>query len=687
MPKIHQYPFLRLLIPLMIGILLGDFTSSRIVGKTITLFLSLLFLIYLIHHRYLYKRYSLRWFSGIFSFAFLFSAGYTLIQISTPLPVSEVQDISTLGEISSIEKRPSGWDQVTFKPLLSHDLIDIESNGNWLLLTKHEISERYRTYDQVVVKGTLRPLEKPSNPNSFDYGRHLLRRGFSGQMFISDTLSMKLVKREKKVRFSQIPQIIRTKCEKIYTDSGVDSTAMSVVKAILLGDRSDINKEVNQQFVKSGVIHILAVSGLHVGIIYLIINYLLSTFLKPHSHSKWIISVALLLGYAFITGFSPSVSRAVLMFSIIQIGQSSHRDINMYQLISLSAFILLLIEPQFIFNMGFWLSHLAVAGIIAFYPIISGWLTFKFPVWRWGWSIISVSTSAQLSTFPLSLYTFGAFPLYFLLSNILILPIVAPILIIAIMILVLSPFHFISNMLSGLLNDLIHYMVDLTEWINSLPYSYIELIWVSLALMITLYIALFYLFQVYQTSSARNFLRLGPWLVLSLVIINIQFISKISYSGMVIYDTNKGLLIDLFHRGHTVTIESEGFTSTSKSYVRDGLAKRHQLKTIKNVQLYENEPSIKKIKINEQIYYIINGFSSRTLPSVDTYSANGVILRGNNKFDLKLLLEKVHCPLIIATNETSPWILKKWNTISEELNRSLHSINNEGAKSITILKK
>ncbi|HKL71678.1 MAG TPA: ComEC/Rec2 family competence protein, partial [Marinilabiliaceae bacterium] len=332
MTKIHQYPFLRLLIPLAIGILFGDFMKSSIVAETVLLFLSLLFVIYLIHHRFLYKRYSLRWLSGIFTFTFLFSTGYFLILISAPIPLHEKQNISALGEISNIEERPSGWDQLTFKPLYSNDSINLEVNGNWLLLVKHEVSNNFKMYDQVVIKGSLQPLKSSTNPHSFDYGRYLVRNGFSTQMFISDTASIKLIKRKKTIRFSQIPQKVRAKCENVFVSSGVDSTSMSVVKAILLGDRSDIDKEVNQQFVKSGVIHILAVSGLHVGIIYLIINQLLSLFLKPHSHAKWIISVTLLLGYAFITGFSPSVSRAVLMFSIIQIGRSSNRDIDMYQL-------------------------------------------------------------------------------------------------------------------------------------------------------------------------------------------------------------------------------------------------------------------------------------------------------------------------------------------------------------------
>lgn len=683
MPTIHQYPFLRLLIPLATGILFGDFIDSPIVAETIVLFLSLLFLIYFIHHRYLYKRYALRWFSGFFSFVFLFSTGYFLIHISTPLPLQEAKNISAFGEIVTIEERPSGWDQVALKPLFSNDSIDIQANEKWLLLVKRDVSESFKTHDQVVVKGTLLPLEGSTNPNSFDYGQFLVRKGFSAQMFISDETSLYLEKREEVLRWSQIPQKIRENCENIFVASGVDSTSMSVVKAILLGDRTGIDKEVNQQFVKSGVIHILAVSGLHVGIIYLLINQLLSLFLKPRSHTKWIIAVALLLGYAFITGFSPSVSRAVLMFSIIQIGQSSNRDINMYQLISLSAFILLLIQPQFIFNMGFWLSHLAVVGIIAFYPIIYGWVNFRFPVWRWGWSIVSVSTSAQLSTFPLSLYTFGAFPLYFLLSNILILPIVAPLLIIAMMILTFSPFQTISRMLSGILNDLIHYMIDLTQWINSLPTSYIELIWVSFTLMIALYIVLFYLYQIYQTASAKNFVRLGVWMVISLLIINFQLLFKISYSGIVVYDTNKGLLIDLFHRGSTVTIESENLVSTAKSYARDGLAKKHQLKSDMSVKLLENEPSIKKLSINNQIYYIVNGFPSHTIPILQTKQADGLILRGNNKFDLELLLEQVHCSLIIATTETPSWLVRNWSTISDKFNKNLHTINNEGAKVIT----
>lgn len=681
MPKIHLYPFLRLLLPLVIGFFIGFFFNLSTATSTLLIALLFTFVAYLPYYHYLYKQYKLRWLSGMIPFLFLIIAGQTLYQIALPTPIDKSQKVTTLGEILNIQASPSGWDKVVFRPQFRYDSTLITPNEKWLLTVKHEITTNFEPHDKIVVKGTLQPLEGSTNPNSFNYGLYLIRNGFSAQMFVSDENSLQLVKRNESLKWGQIPQKVRENCVDIFIKSGVDSTSISIIKAMLLGDRSDIDKEVNQQFVQSGVVHILAVSGLHVGIFFLVINSLLSLFLKPKSFTKSSITIFLLLGYAFITGFSPSVSRAVLMFSLIQIGTSSKREVNKYQLIGLSAFILLLIQPTFIFHMGFWLSHLAVVGIIAYYPIIYRWLYFKFPVWRWAWSIISVSLSAQLSTFPLSIFVFGTFPLYFLLANILVLPAVAPILIIALLILALSPFPFVTAMLSGAINDLIHYIINCTEWVHSLPSSYLNLLWVSTLLMFTLYMILLYIYQNYLEMSSRRLFILGSWIVVALIILNVQYFFKTAQSGIVVYDTSKGLLIDLFHQGNAVTIESNNLTLTDKSFARDGIAKKLQLKSENIIQIPDNTPSIQKIKINNRLYFLVSGFPKNTHPQLNNEQADGIIIR-NSSFDIEHFAKKAECPLFIAASENRAWEVRKWETSASKINSTLHSTRKDGAISI-----
>ncbi|MEM9053079.1 MAG: ComEC/Rec2 family competence protein, partial [Bacteroidota bacterium] len=243
-----------------------------------------------------------------------------------------------------------------------------------------------------------------------------------------------------------------------------------VISALVLGDKAQLDVDLRRQFVNAGVVHILAVSGLHVGIIYFLFGWLFDLLLKKKGRLlKFILLLLILWAYAALTGFSPSVLRAATMFSFISLGKYHWKYGNVYNMIAGSAVVLLVVDPLLITQVGFQLSYLAVIGIVYFHPKFYSLLTFETWLPDKIWSLTCVSLSAQLATFPLSVFYFHQFPVLFPLSNLLVIPLATAILYLGISWLILSWVPFLSSILE-FLTIKATYILNLTvETFNELP--------------------------------------------------------------------------------------------------------------------------------------------------------------------------------------------------------------------------
>src|SRR5690606_19594565 len=200
-----------------------------------------------------------------------------------------------------------------------------------------------------------------------------------------------------------------------------DTDALAIASALVLGYQNQISQETLDTFSITGTIHVLSVSGLHVGIVFVVFSSLLFWM----KNKKWkiikaMILICLIWGYALITGLSSSVLRASIMISFGIIAFSFSRKGNIYNIIAASAFFLLLYNPHFISGIGFKLSYLAVLGIVFLYPKINTFFNIKNRFLSAIWSSSAISIAAQIATFPLVLYYFHFFPVYFLPANVLI---------------------------------------------------------------------------------------------------------------------------------------------------------------------------------------------------------------------------------------------------------------------------
>lgn len=305
-----------------------------------------------------------------------------------------------------------------------------------------------RPGDCIFFEALPSPHEHPPNPKQFDYGAYLRSQGIVATVYLKDGCTFRrgrATPSEPTVFF----ETWRQRAVSLFADRGVSERELGVIAALVLGKRDMVDAETRKAFTDAGTVHILAVSGLHVGIIYLFAAWIIGKII-PRRKGRWlrlVSALAVLWIYAGIAGFSPSVLRAATMFSFIATGREFGRYGNVFNMLAVSAFLLLLIDPYLIRSVGFMLSYLAVTGIVLIYPLLYPALT--APNWFLDkmWSLTVVSVSAQVATLPVTLCFFHQFPNYFLLANLAVIPLATVLLYAGLGAILISPVPLVSDLL------------------------------------------------------------------------------------------------------------------------------------------------------------------------------------------------------------------------------------------------
>lgn len=349
--------------------------------------------------------------------------------------------------------KPNPYSQRYVTQVISLD--DEKVTGKILLnLPADSTVLRLTVDDEIFVHSSAEAIRPPLNPHQFDYKDYLRKQAIYHQVrtaqstiLIDDNPSSTLLGLASNAR-----EHIISKLKK----EPFGPEELSVIQALLLGQRDDISENIYNDYKNAGAVHILAVSGLHVGILLLLLQFLLlplERFPKGKT-TKLVLVVLLLWAYAFVAGLSPSIVRAVTMFSFLAYAMHLNRPANSFNIIALSILFILLIKPLFLFQVGFQMSYAAVFTIVWIYPKLQ---KFWFPenvVVRKTWQLLSVSIAAQLGVLPISLFYFHQFPALFFISNLVIIPFLGLILGMGILIIVLS-----------LANQLPAFLVTVYDWI------------------------------------------------------------------------------------------------------------------------------------------------------------------------------------------------------------------------------
>lgn len=411
--------------------------------------------------------------------------------------------------------------------------------------------------DEVLIEGSPTPIKGPQNPDEFNYKRYLTFLTVYQQHF-TDSSTIKIISSKNGNPLIATSLKLRASFSASLEKHISEPTELAIAKALLLGNKNELDDDTKNTYAASGAMHVLAVSGLHVGIIYLIILFIYNKLVPKNYQKEWmvaIIAVPLLWSYAFITGLSPSVLRAVTLFSIIAIGNSMNRRSSMVNMLAVSALLLLIYNPYLLMQVGFQLSYIAVLGIIFIYPQIRKLWMPSSRVTIFFWDVTSISIAAQLATFPLSILYFHRFPPYFLVSNMMVIPAATLIVCVGIAFFSVS---WISTTLAALLGTFLAIIIKTVNvvlaFIYHLPGSDLNNIYLSVAQTWVLYflIGFLFLFIVYKNKEWAKMASVS--MVVLSFLIGYRWVNNNHLKQIAVYNIPYHLSIDLIQSGNAITL-------------------------------------------------------------------------------------------------------------------------------------
>ncbi|MFL1894172.1 ComEC/Rec2 family competence protein [Aquimarina sp. 2-A2] len=523
----------------------------------------------------------------------------------------------------------------------------------------------------VSIHAFIEELPKVLNPNQFDYA------GYLNSKFIYHQVTAKADKIKIHSRFTfslkGLAFEFRSKLLSSLRQHNFSESDVAFMNALILGQKQDLSKDTSTAFRNAGVIHVLAVSGLHVGIILLFLNMALrplERFTKFGSILKLLTILLLLWVYAVVSGLSPSVLRAVTMFTFIAIAiQTQRRSATLNALIA-SLLVLLCYEPSYLFETGFQLSYMAVASILFIYPKISQLIRPKNTFLKKIWELSSVTLAAQIGLLPLLLYNFHQFPLLFLLSNIIILPIITILLFSGIVISMLS----LTNSLPDILRQGYSSLLDLNQNIIQVIASYDSLILKNIhfssTLLVSGYIALLLIVIAFYTARKKRLMLTA----IALLAISTGFIIEdMRLAGrkeLVIFHKTKHSILGVLDTDHLLIYASNlnlgtGSNRSFDPYLRANKASLHSLFALENAYKFNR---LKLFRID-----------SETIAINSNNTTDILWLTDSPKIHLLKVINDLQPSQIIADGSNYKRDMDRWEKTCKKLNIPFHRTDQDGA--------
>ncbi len=541
----------------------------------------------------------------------------------------------------------------------------------YLEKTKQSLALEYG--DVLLVEGNFNSIKTNGNPEEFNYKDYLFKNHIYHQVYLKQQQWFKIGNRANPI----FKTTYRTRefYSNLIDNSFLYPKNKAVLKALLLGQKEDLDRDTLRTYSSAGAMHVLAVSGLHVGIIMLMLMFIF----KPIKRLKFGKSIYVLLivfclwFYAFLTGLSPSVLRSALMFSFVVIGAEIERETSIYQSILVSAFVLMVIDPLVIFKVGFQLSYLAVLGIVYLQPKIYNLIYIKFKFLDYLWKITSVSIAAQIATFPLGLFYFHQFPNYFFISNLIVIPLAGGILGLGLAYMVLFNIPFINHFVLLFLDYLLSFLNFCVEKVEQLPYSILWGISISWYETIFIYAILLFLIFGFTLHKAKLFLMsLGLTVsLLGVFMFNNYLLNQ--HRQLIVYNVDKEVAFDVFYG------KNNYFFASDSLYQND----EKMLFNIKHnwFKIRQNENPYRFVSLDKLKHNVLNiGKTTWSIlnHSKQLYVTDFVIIGAVNKIDKNYLEALKNCSATLIISNNCSYNAKKY-IIESYPNKLIFDLKEKGA--------
>lgn len=679
-------PFVKLLLPLMAGITIQWYLQLALLLWQLVFVCS--FITYIsFFYLPLFKRYKLAILNGIAASFLFISIGAFLVwnndirndnQWFSKFAGNNSSFTVTLAE-NPVEKAKSFKANAT-ATYTTNDGHQYNSSGKIILyFSKDSFPAQISEGSVIVVKKPLQEIKNSGNPGSFDYKRYCLFQQITHQVYLKPDEFVLLNERNEFVIDGFI-NAIRQKGLSILTAYIPGNKEKGLAEALLIGYKDDLDKTLVQSYSNTGVVHIIAISGLHLGLIY----WLLLLLMKPlqrKKHTKWLKPVLVIAGlwlFSLLAGAQPSVLRSAVMFTCLALGESIDRRSSIYNSLAASAFILLCYNPYWLWDVGFQLSYAAVLSIVIFMQPVYNWFYIKNKALDFIWKMNAVTIAAQILTLPISIYHFHQFPNYFLLTNFIAVPLSSLIVLGEILLCVVSFISPVAVLVGKILSGMIWLMNTWVERIEALPFSLWDGLQIDIVQMILLTLAIcllcYWLMEKHKTSFIAGLVMMFAFVSLR----SIYFIQAQKQQKIIVYNVPQRSAIDIidgrkYHFIGDSALERDDFARNfhlKPSRILDRTYNTSQPASIENKEPYFTYGGKHILQIDKTVLFN----KPATKPVIDL-----LILSKKPKLYISQLADQFTIKQVVFDGSVPAWKKKNWKKDCDSLDIPNYDVNEQGA--------
>lgn len=572
----------------------------------------------------------------------------------------------------------------TYKTIAS--VYQVKANGSWekatgkilLYIYKDNLPPSVNVGDTVIISKPWQIIQNMGNPGSFDYQKFINRKGIYHHVFLGRN-DMNVLPNKSTFTYTKVSQALRSYILQIIDKNVVEQREKAIVKALLISYKADMDDEIMESFRDAGVIHIIAISGLHVGMIALLLSYVFSP-LRRFRYGKAMSTCFVLSGiwlFACIAGLTPSATRAAIMFSFLTFGVMMGKPTNSYNTLAASAICLLIIQPEYLWDVGFQLSYAAVFSIVFFYKAIFEILYVENVILKYIWSVLSLSIAAQLMTMPIILYHFHQFPNTFLLANLVAVPLAACILYGSISMVLLDFLPWIPQGLGWLVGHLVLFLNRYIYAIATLPFAVTDGIYINVLQAILLLVTIC---SIYFFLQSKKFYLALLFLFSLSVFFTIGYVQSLPFKKqkrMVLYNIPQSFILDFFDANHYQSIQQQKEINTS-------IKAQEVLMQGRNFYQAQQTNSLKSLRLNfpfihfyDKRIFVLNAQSAHQWS--ETLRVDYVFVDNYYHQNLIQLIASNSQALFVIANTNSLWKTQQWKSMSKNLHLRCFVVREQGA--------
>jgi len=587
--------------------------------------------------------------------------------------------IATINE-PLVEKAKSFKAGASIHQLIRNDTA-IAGEGKLLLyFSKDSLVPGLAYGDKILISKKLVAIKNSGNPGAFNYQRYAAFQQTFHNVFLKPgdwiKLDGKNVSGFKSFLFSAREKILGA----LQTHITAGKDELGIAEALLIGYTNDLDKDLVQAYSHTGVVHIIAISGMHLGLIYGILLWLFARMplVKKSKTTQAILILGCLWLFSLLTGGSASVIRSAVMFTFITLGSMFFKQATVYSSLAASAFVMLVINPYYLWDVGFQLSYLAVVGIVAFQKPIYNCIYIKNKYADMVWKAAALTTAAQILTFPVCIYYFHQFPVLFLFTNLIAVPLSTVVLYAAIFLVVFSWIPMVGLYAGKITGGLLSLMNKIILWVNELPFAVWDKIPSTIFTTWLLYAAVICM-AAWLITKNKTMMQWGVACSAGFVLLHTGIAWQVkSQQKLIVYNVPQHQAIDF--------IDGNNYRFVGDSILlEDGLLQNFHLKPGRIALQLNKKVESMPACFDKNGFYQFGNKKIAVLEETAQFdmekkmNIDYIIISKSPRLDIAQLAKTFNCSKFIFDASNSLWKIEKWKQDCDNLNLPYHSVPEQGA--------